>query len=74
VTASGLCNKLTMLEVLMNGIACDLEKAIQQHRGDEEIENIKLQWKEKLLKRASNMNVKDKERPCEQIFEANRGY
>ncbi|GKC68898.1 hypothetical protein Tco_1114781, partial [Tanacetum coccineum] len=73
VTASGLCNKLTMLEVLMNGIACDLEKAIQQHPGDEEIENIKLQWKEKLLKIASKMNVKDKERPCEQIFEADRG-
>ncbi|GJV89482.1 hypothetical protein Tco_1533420, partial [Tanacetum coccineum] len=30
VTASGLTNKFTMLEVLINGIACDLEKAIQQ--------------------------------------------
>ncbi|GJW35340.1 hypothetical protein Tco_0058260 [Tanacetum coccineum] len=63
VTASGLRNKLTMLEVLMNGIACDLEKAIQQHPGDKEIENMKLQWKEMLLKRSSEMNKKDKERP-----------
>ncbi|GJQ94800.1 ulp1 protease family, C-terminal catalytic domain-containing protein [Tanacetum coccineum] len=74
VTASGLRNKFTMLEVLMNGNACDLAKAIQQHPGDEEIEYIKLQWKEKILKRASEMNVKDKERPCEQIFEVDRDW
>ncbi|GJX83255.1 ulp1 protease family, C-terminal catalytic domain-containing protein [Tanacetum coccineum] len=61
VTESGLRNKFTMLEVLMNEIACDLAKAIQQHPGDEEIEYIKLQWKETLLKRASEMNVKDKD-------------
>ncbi|GJT83702.1 ulp1 protease family, C-terminal catalytic domain-containing protein [Tanacetum coccineum] len=72
VTASGLRNKFTMLEVLMNGITCDLAKAIQQHPGDEEIEYIKLQWKEKILKRESEMNVKDKEIPCEQIFEVDR--
>ncbi|GJS98608.1 hypothetical protein Tco_0819778 [Tanacetum coccineum] len=72
-TASGLTSKLTMLEVLMNGIACDLEKAIQQHRGNKEIENIKLLWKEKLLKRASEMNKKDKERHCEQVFKFDRG-
>nr|GEV91906.1 hypothetical protein [Tanacetum cinerariifolium] len=58
--------------VLMNGIACDLEKAIQQHPGDKEFESIKLQWNEKVLKRASEMK-KDKERPCEQIFKVDRG-
>ncbi|GJZ23217.1 hypothetical protein Tco_0560676 [Tanacetum coccineum] len=61
-----------MLKVLMNGIACDLEKEIQQHPGDKEIKNIKLQWKEMLLKRASEMNKKDKERPREHIFEVDR--
>nr|GEV01354.1 hypothetical protein [Tanacetum cinerariifolium] len=71
VIASGLRDKLTMLEVLMNRIACDLEKAIQQHPGDKHIESIKLQWNEKLLKRESEMK-KDKERPCEQIFEVDR--
>ncbi|GJZ18761.1 hypothetical protein Tco_0555351 [Tanacetum coccineum] len=69
VTTSGLRNKLTMLEVLMNGIACDLEKAIQQHPGDKEIENMKLQWKEMLLKRSSEMNKKDKERPNVKFLE-----
>ncbi|GJS02301.1 ribonuclease H-like domain-containing protein [Tanacetum coccineum] len=62
-----------MLEVLMNVIGCDLEKAIQQHPGNKEIENIKLLWKENLLKRASEMNKKDKERHREQIFKVDRG-
>nr|GEW57559.1 ulp1 protease family, C-terminal catalytic domain-containing protein [Tanacetum cinerariifolium] len=71
VTASGLRKKITMLEVLMNGIVRDLEKAIQQHPGDKEFESIKLQWNKKLLKIESEMK-KDKERPCKQIFEADR--
>ncbi|GJS54402.1 hypothetical protein Tco_0627764 [Tanacetum coccineum] len=40
-----------MLEVLMNEIACDLRKAIQQHPGDKEIESIKLQTRSINVKR-----------------------
>nr|GEY17484.1 hypothetical protein [Tanacetum cinerariifolium] len=62
-----------MLEVLMNIIDCELENGIQPHPGNKQFENIKLLWKEKLLKRVNEMNDKDKERACEQIFKVDRG-
>nr|GEX11059.1 hypothetical protein [Tanacetum cinerariifolium] len=61
-----------MLEVLMNSIDCELENGIQPHPGNIQFENIKLLWKEKLLKRVNEMNDKDKEGACEQIFKVDR--
>ena len=64
---SGLTKKIMLFDEYVNGIDCELEKGIQQHPGNKEIENIMLLWKQKFVKKESEMIEKESERACEEV-------
>lgn len=65
---SELTKKITLFDDYVNGIDCELEKGIQQHPGNKEIENIRLLWKEKLVKKARKEIEGDKETEPERVY------
>ena len=69
VIVSELKNKISLFDDYVNGIDHELEKGINQHPGNKEIENLRLLWKEKFVKKASKEIEGGKETEPERVCE-----